>query len=44
MITGRVPFFGLVNEYKIMTEACNRGPLEYCLKNYRKDLESNDVY
>lgn len=44
MITGKLPFSGLVNDFKIMTEACTRGPLEYAMKNYMKDFESNEAY
>ncbi len=44
MVTGRVPFFGLANDFKIMNEACTRGPLEYAKKNYLQDLESNAMF
>jgi serine/threonine protein kinase len=44
MVTGKVPYFGLVNDFKIMNETCTRGPLEYAKKNYSSDLESNSMY
>lgn len=44
MVTGRVPFFGLANDFKIMNEACTRGPLEYARKHYLQDLESNAMF
>ena len=44
MVSGKIPYYGLTNDFKIMTEACNRGPLEFALRNYKKDLESNEIY
>jgi serine/threonine protein kinase len=44
MITGKVPFHGLVNDFKIMSETCSRGPLDYALRNYKSELESNAMY
>lgn len=44
MVTGKVPFYGLVNDFKIMSEACSRGPLEYAKRNYGQDLENNAMW
>ena len=44
MITGKLPYHGLVNDFKIMSEACSRGPLEYATRHYLQDLESNTIY
>lgn len=44
MITGRVPYYGALNDFKIMAETCNRGPLEYAKCNYKSILESNSMY
>jgi len=44
MVTGKVPFYGLANDFKIMSEACSRGPLEFAKRNYKNDLESNAMF
>ena len=33
LVSGKLPYQGLQNEFKIMTQTCSVGPLEYALKN-----------
>jgi serine/threonine protein kinase len=44
MVTGKVPFYGLVNDFTIMSEACSKGPLEYAKRYYKNDLDSNAMF
>lgn len=44
LVTGKAPFEGITNEFKIYTEVCKRGPLEYAQIHFKEELESNAMF
>jgi serine/threonine protein kinase len=44
LVTGKVPFDGLQNEFKIYRELNLRSPLEYAKIHFKEDLNTNSMY
>lgn len=42
MVSGKLPYAGLVNDFKVMTEACTRGPLEHAIQAH--NFDKNELY